>query len=62
VHTTLDRLAVKGLVRATTAGAPAPGRARKTFALTPDGRTALGRAYATWARMTRGLKPKLESL
>jgi DNA-binding PadR family transcriptional regulator len=63
VHTTLDRLEVKGLVTASVREPRAPGeRRRKVFALKAEGRAALGHAYPTWARMTRGLKPKLESL
>ena len=63
VHTTLDRLEAKGLVRVRfTESDDAGERRRKVFVLHPDGRAALGQAYATWVRMTRGLKPKLESL
>jgi DNA-binding PadR family transcriptional regulator len=63
VHTTLDRLEAKGLIRVRLAEPDEPGdRRRKVFALHPDGRAALGQAYNTWVRMTRGLKPKLESL
>jgi DNA-binding PadR family transcriptional regulator len=62
VHTTLDRAIGKGLVRAETVPlAAAGGRARKVYALEPSGRDAVKHAYATWVRMTRGLKPKLES-
>jgi DNA-binding PadR family transcriptional regulator len=46
VYTTLERAEGKGLV----------------YELEPDGKAALGHAYNTWLRMTRGIKPKLESL
>ncbi len=63
VHTTLDRAEAKGLVRWRVVEPSAPGeRRRKVFSLEPAGRTALGHAYETWVRMTRGLRPKLESL
>lgn len=60
VHTTLDRLEAKGLVTSRVA-APAggAGRRRKLHALSAAGRVAIGDAYDTWVRMTRGLKPKL---
>jgi PadR family transcriptional regulator PadR len=62
VHTTLERLDAKGLVRSRMSEPKRPGdRARKTYALLPAGRTALSHAYGTWVRMTRGLKPTLES-
>jgi PadR family transcriptional regulator PadR len=60
VHTTLDRLTTKGLIRARVA--EADGRRRRVYALQPEGRAALAQAYNTWVRMTRGLKPKLGSL
>ena len=60
VFTTLERLEEKGLVQSTLVEAAAGGRRSKTYALEPEGEAALGRAYDTWARMTRGLKPKLE--
>ena len=61
VHTTLDRLLKKGLVRARVLEPAAAGqRRRRVYTLTAEGRAALQQAYATWARMTRGLKPKLE--
>jgi DNA-binding PadR family transcriptional regulator len=63
VHTTLDRAIAKGLVSARSVELEsAGGRRRKVYALEPAGKDALGHAYATWMRMTRGLKPKLESL
>jgi DNA-binding PadR family transcriptional regulator len=62
VHTTLERAQGKGLVQARTVDPREPGeRRRKVYGLTVAGRQALGRAYATWSRMTRGLKPALES-
>ncbi len=62
VHTTLERAQAKGLVQARTVDPREPGeRRRKVYGLTAAGRQALGRAYATWVRMTRGLKPALES-
>ena len=61
VHTTLDRLLKKGLVRGRVLEPTAPGqRRRRVYTLTAEGRAALQQAYATWTRMTRGLKPKLE--
>ena len=60
VFTTLERLEAKGLVRSTLVETAAGGKRRKAYALEAAGETALARAYDTWARMTRGLKPKLE--
>jgi PadR family transcriptional regulator PadR len=61
VHTTLDRLEVKGLVQSRVVPADNEHeRSRKTYRLRPEGQTAITRAYRTWAHMTRGLKPKLE--
>lgn len=63
VYTTLQRLTDKGVIDANVEAPEAPGqRKRKIYTLTPDGQTAIARAYGTWARMTQGLKPKLESL
>jgi PadR family transcriptional regulator PadR len=62
IYTTLQRMADKGLVTSTIAGAQAGERKRKIFALSAEGQTAIGQAYETWSRMTRGLKPKLESM
>jgi DNA-binding PadR family transcriptional regulator len=63
VHTTLDRLEAKGLVTSRVREPRAPGeRRRKVFGLRAEGRASLAHAYNTWTRMTRGLKPKLESL
>jgi DNA-binding PadR family transcriptional regulator len=63
IYTTLQRLTDKGLVTSAVAEATGPGgRKRKIFALALEGETALAHAYGTWARMTRGLKPKLESM
>ena len=59
VFTTLERLEQKGLVRSTHVEGE-DGKRRKTYALEPAGEKAISRAYDTWARMTRGLKPKLE--
>jgi DNA-binding PadR family transcriptional regulator len=60
VHTTLDRLETKGLLRSRLVAPSVPGeRRRKVYALAPEGRAAITQAYETWARMTRGLKPKL---
>ncbi len=62
VHTTLDRLETKGLVRSRVVErADDPGQRRKVFALQPAGRAAISHAYSTWVRMTQGLKPKLQS-
>lgn len=62
VHTTLDRLEVKGLVRSCVIPPDdARGRRRKIYCLQPKGHAAIEHAYRTWVRMTRGLKPKLES-
>lgn len=60
VFTTLERLEDKGLVRSTHVEGGPGGKRRKTYALEPAGEAAIARAYDTWARMTRGLKPKLE--
>ena len=63
VYTTLQRMADKGLVTSTLAESRTSGeRKRKVFGLSAEGRAAIGQAYETWARMTRGLKPKLESM
>jgi PadR family transcriptional regulator PadR len=63
IYTTLQRMTEKGLITATVAGPAGPGdRKRKIFSLLPEGEAALAQAYGTWARMTRGLKPKLESM
>jgi PadR family transcriptional regulator PadR len=62
VHTTLDRLELKGLVRSRLVPAvDSSGRSRKVYSVQPAGRAAIGHAYTTWVRMTRGLRPKLES-
>lgn len=63
VYTTLQRLTDKGLIDASVVTPGIQGqRKRRIFALTDTGQAAIARAYDTWARMTRGLKPKLESL
>ena len=62
VYTTLDRLDAKGLVRSRLETPADDGeRRRKIYALEPAGRSAIAQAHETWQRMTRGLKPKLES-
>ena len=62
VYTTLERLELKGLVRSRIApAAETQDRRRKVFSLQPAGQAAIAHAYRTWSRMTRGLKPKLES-
>jgi len=60
VYTTLERLEAKGLVRARVVDPGKNERRRKHYALEPAGRTAIAQAHATWQRMTRGLKPKLD--
>jgi DNA-binding PadR family transcriptional regulator len=61
VHTTLDRLETKGLVRSRVGVRDdGSGQRRKVYALQAAGRTAISHAYSTWARMTQGLKPKLQ--
>ena len=63
IYTTLQRMADKGLVTSEIAESRTSGeRKRKVFGLSAEGRAAIGQAYDTWARMTRGLKPKLESM
>jgi PadR family transcriptional regulator PadR len=63
IYTTLQRLTDKGLITADAVVPDVAGqRKRKVFALTDEGRASVARAYDTWARMTRGLKPKLETL
>ena len=62
VFTTLERLEAKGLVRSNLMEPAGGGRRRKIYALVPAGEAALAQAYDTWTRMTRGLKPKLDSL
>ncbi len=63
IYTTLQRMTDKALVTSSVAEPQSPGeRKRKIFALQPEGQAAIREAYGTWARMTRGLKPKLESM
>jgi PadR family transcriptional regulator PadR len=63
IYTTLQRMSDKALVTSAVAEAGGPGeRKRKIFTIAVEGQLALGQAYNTWARMTRGLKPKLESM
>jgi len=64
VYTTLERLERKGLVRHRI-GMPTAergGRRKKLYALQPDGARALRDAADAWARMTAGLKKRLETL
>jgi PadR family transcriptional regulator, regulatory protein PadR len=62
VHTTLDRLGAKGLVRSSVVElAEAHGQRRKVFTLTSLGERSISHAYATWQRATKGLKLRLES-
>jgi len=62
VFTTLERLEAKGLVASTLIEPDGGGRRRRTWTLAPAGEQALGTAYDTWTRMTRGLEPRLENL
>ena len=63
IYTTLQRLEDKGFVRAAViAASPEGRRPRKIYALSAHGRAAVAQAVETWARMMRGLKPKLETL
>lgn len=62
VYTTLERLEGKGLVQSAIVEHQGRARRRKTYTLDPAGEAALGQAWETWTRMTRGLKPKLEDL
>jgi len=63
VYTALQRLEAKGLIRAGLAAPAGAGERRlKIFALSAQGRNVVGQTYDTWTRITRGLKPKLESL
>jgi DNA-binding MarR family transcriptional regulator len=48
------------LVRARVVDPGKGERRRKHYALEPAGRAAIAQAHATWQRMTRGLKPKLD--
>ena len=61
IYTTLERLHAKRLLTCHIAGPTNErgGRRRKVYTLTPDGRTAISRAYLSWQNMTRGLKGKL---
>ena len=63
IYTTLQRLTDKGLIASDVLVPDVPGqRKRKIFSLTDEGQASIARAYDTWSRMTRGLKPKLETL
>jgi DNA-binding PadR family transcriptional regulator len=53
VHTTLDRLEAKGLVKSAIVEQP-EGR-RKTFAPTAAGAHAIQRVHETWMRLSDGL-------
>ena len=61
VHTTLDRLEAKGLVRSQIVDTPGDRR-RKLYRLQPAGKAAVARAHETWTRLTHGLKTKLDAL
>jgi PadR family transcriptional regulator PadR len=61
VYTTLERLEAKGLVRARVVQPGDGERRRKHYALAAAGQAAITQAHETWQRMTRGLKPKLNS-
>ncbi len=61
VHTTLDRLEAKGLVRSRV-GAPTPqrgGKRKRHYALEPAGRRAVQHAVRSMRRMTDGLEDLL---
>jgi DNA-binding PadR family transcriptional regulator len=61
VHTTLDRLEDKGLVRSAVVELKeAGGQRRKVFTLTVQGERSIQRAAATWERATKGLKLRFE--
>lgn len=53
VHTTLDRMEAKGLVRASVAERP-EGK-RKIFAPTAQGAKAIAAAHRTWKNLSKGL-------
>jgi DNA-binding PadR family transcriptional regulator len=57
VHTTLDRLEAKGLVRSSVSERP-EGR-RKVFVPSAAGARAISRAHHTWTRLSQGLASKL---
>jgi DNA-binding PadR family transcriptional regulator len=62
VYTTLDRLETKRLLRSWV-GAPTRergGRRKKHYAVEPLGLAAIGQAYRTFRRMSRGLERLLE--
>jgi PadR family transcriptional regulator PadR len=61
VYATLDRLEQKGYVASAFGGAdPSRGRARRCFALTPQGAKALLRKQEAIQRMTEGLSLRRE--
>ena len=53
VHTTLDRMEAKGLVRASVV--ERPEGARKVFAPTAHGAKAIAAAHRTWKNLSKGL-------
>jgi DNA-binding PadR family transcriptional regulator len=64
VYTTLDRLERKRLIRHSL-GRPTPergGRRKKLYQLQPLGATRLRESALAWARMTEGLKKRLDLL
>lgn len=64
MYTTLERLTRKGLVESRV-GDPTPargGRRKKHYAVTAEGRRALGEAYRALAAMTHGLRKDLEAM
>src|SRR5262245_63773795 len=64
VHTTLERLEQKGLVKSRV-GDPTPqrgGKRRKHFELLPQGARALKATHLAYTRMTAGLERQLEAL
>ena len=60
VFTTLERLEAKGSSDRRWSKQRRAANGARRYALEAAGEAALTRAYDTWARMTRGLKPKLE--
>src|SRR5262245_27689422 len=63
VHTALDRLERRGLVRSQL-GEPTPervGKRKRCYRLTPKGAGALNEAHLAVAQMARGITPKLQT-
>jgi len=63
VHTALDRLERRGLVRSRL-GEPTPergGKRKRHYRLTERGADAIAEAHASLTQMAHGLKPKLET-